>query len=379
MATIVNCTHEGQYYNNSAWGTFNKNQACYVGTNANGANVTVIKFTTPSFSGVSSEVTISFPTVGIGGVYSELYYALCTSDANAMSYLGTTSSTPSPESIVDEYRITTGTIDRFYPGDQVTFTINTSELQPNTAYYIILWGQNTWSRAQINTNITETLAYEEIRGVVYIGDDTTHNEHTVYIADIENPNGSSIPVKISNVGARGIFRQNGAISYNSNWNVIQTLVGYYSSPSTNYAMQLRFRLNKPCTSIRLCVQGASGSEGTYYFKVSSNVQDDALLNRMFDQGHTSEDTPVSIAWDGTSYYGEGTIEGDFPADTDLYIYCYRYSTSHNAVHLFGLYDSGRYSKVIEATAVAGTEEKMCSFGRYTAYIGDGTNWVPYNG
>lgn len=258
----------------------------------------------------------------------------------------------------------------------VSFTLNIPEsvtIDSTSNLCIAVYGPYSVSyngRAEV----TEIAGYKP----VYIGNSSVHDQYVVYIADTENGS-SSMPVEVSNVGARGIYRQNGTISYGNDWNVIQTLVGYYSTPSTNYAMQLRFRLNKPCTSIRLCAQGASGTSGTYYFKVSNNIQDNALLNRMFDQGHTSEDTPISIAWNGTSYCGEATIEGDFPANTDLYIYCYQYSTSHNAKHLFGLYDSNRYSKVIGATAVAGTEDKQCTFSKYAVYVGDGTNWVKYGG
>ena len=158
---------------------------------------------------------------------------------------------------------------------------------------------------------------------------------------------------ISNVGARGLYRQNGVISYFSDWAATQIQVGYYNV-NTSYAIQLRFRLDKPASAITLVVQGASGSGGTYHFRVSDKIEDDELMERMFTQGGEAGDTEVDIAWNGSSFYGEATIEGNFPANTDLYIYGYRYSTIAGAAkNLYGLYNSSWYSKVIDAEEMQG--------------------------
>lgn len=196
---------------------------------------------------------------------------------------------------------------------------------------------------------------------------------------------------ISNIGARGITKSGSTISYGTNWTATQIQVGYYNA-STSYAMQLRFRLDKPCSSIKLVVQGASGSGGTYYCIVSDKEKDAELVSRIFGQGKIDSDIPVSIGWNGSSYYGEVVIEGSFPANTDLYIYVHNNNAAQK--NLYGLYSSSWYSKVTEGYELEGavrigdgSEFNMHlvnigngeSFDMYMPYIGDGTNWTLYSG
>lgn len=150
---------------------------------------------------------------------------------------------------------------------------------------------------------------------------------------------------ISNAGARSIFYQNGNISY-GNWltsNQIQ--VGYYASTNVRYVIQLRFRLDKPCDSITIKATEASGS-GNIYWKVSDKEADDGLITRMVTVGNEPDATQAG-SWETFE------IKGRFPADTDLYVYGYAFSTWHNVITLFGLYDSTRYTKVIGAEEMQG--------------------------
>ncbi len=150
-------------------------------------------------------------------------------------------------------------------------------------------------------------------------------------------------VTISNVGARSIFRQNSAITYGEWKTGNQISVGYYASAEVCYVIQLRFRLDKPCSSIKIKTTTAYGSNtGDIYWKVSDKEADDELITRMVTVGNEPDATKAG-SWETFE------IEGNFPADTDLYIYGYNYSEYHNAITIYGLYDSDEYTKVIDAT------------------------------
>lgn len=149
-------------------------------------------------------------------------------------------------------------------------------------------------------------------------------------------------VTISNIGARSIFRQNGTINYGDWKTGNQIQVGYYSA-SLSYVIQLRFRLDKPCSSIEIQSMEATGS-GYIYWKVSDKEEDSELITRMITAGNEPDATKAG-SWE------KFTIEGDFTADTDLYIYGYAYSEWNNVVTLFGLYDSSKYTKVIGAEEI----------------------------
>ena len=164
MAT-ASCTLVGQTYNNSAWGTYNPGQACYAGYDTGGTHyTTIIKFKTPSFSGKTSKLTVTFPTQNISGYYNsqwpDIRYALCTSDANKQKYRDTTSA------VSDTYQLLSG-YKEIAAGNTVTLTFETSALQPNTHYYVFIWGGDSYSKFQINLYPSATLTYTENRTVTY--------------------------------------------------------------------------------------------------------------------------------------------------------------------------------------------------------------------
>ncbi len=149
-------------------------------------------------------------------------------------------------------------------------------------------------------------------------------------------------VTISNVSARSIWRQSGQITFNSWKTGAKHNVGYYNS-STSYAIELRFRLDKPCSAITVRTMAESGS-GYIYWKVSDKEEDTDLVTRIFTKGNEPDATRAG-SWETF------TIEGNFPADTDLYIYGSNYGTSYNVIELYGVYDSTHYTKVIAATEI----------------------------
>ncbi len=149
-------------------------------------------------------------------------------------------------------------------------------------------------------------------------------------------------VTISNVGARSLCWYVGTLDVLTGWSAEQIQVGYYND-AYRYIIQLRFRLDKPCSSIKIKTTTVYDSNtGNIYWKVSDKEFDEELLRRMFEEGNEPDATEAG-SW------ATFTIEGDFPADTDLYIYGSNYGTGYNIINLFGLYDSDNYTKVIDAT------------------------------
>ncbi len=164
MAYTANCTLVGQTYNNSAWGSYNPGQACWAGNDQGDSYTTIIKFTTPSFSGRSTRLTVSFPTKHISGYYNsqwpDIRYALCSSDANKAAYRNTTSAVSDPYQIASGYKEITA-------GDPVTLTFDTSVLKANTSYYVYIWGGDSYSKFQIDIYPSATLTYVKTFTVTY--------------------------------------------------------------------------------------------------------------------------------------------------------------------------------------------------------------------
>lgn len=264
-----------------------------------------------------------------------------------------------------------------YVGATFTFTIPSNVTISSTTNLSVRVYTEYDSSYYLGWNGTAVINETSAHKPVNIGNGATYDKYVIYIADTVTTEATTVPVSVSNIGARGLVYQSGTPSVVSGWDAIQCQVGYYNEWNS-YAMQLRFRLNRACNSIKLVVQGNSGSGGTYYCSLSDKEWDEELITRFFTQGENEDDIPVMISWNGDSYWGTVTINGDFPADKDLYIYIHNYATWYNTRSLYGLYSSSWYSKVMEGEAVENVTEKAV-FNVYAPYIGDGTNWVPYGG
>jgi hypothetical protein len=170
-------------------------------------------------------------------------------------------------------------------------------------------------------------------------------------------------VTITNSGARGVYLENGKLN-GEGWNWTSSTVisaGHFSS-SVAYVAQLWFRLDKPCKSITLFAKPYDAATGkTIYWKVSNSPWDVDLLNRVTQQSNEPNDG--SLSFSGTTAE-RLTINGNFPANTDLYLYGFCYSpTGSNCRVNFNTASGDNKTRVVEA--VEG------SLGSYVYYNDNG--------
>jgi hypothetical protein len=143
-----------------------------------------IKFTAPTFSGISESVTFTI-NMGEGlSTTATLRYAICTSDANIKSYMNTS------EEVSDQYQIASGTINVTAPNEGYintnTFTINTTKLQSDSTFYLILWAGASDSSGGMGLQNRD--AYNNTPSAII-----TYNDG--YILTISQGEGSTITVK----------------------------------------------------------------------------------------------------------------------------------------------------------------------------------------
>lgn len=193
MATnTAKCTIVGQAgydgtkpYTVAGWHSY-KSAAMYAGktnTTANGTKYFpyMLKFKTPDFIGASESLTITYYAVKVSGTDPTLRWALCSSDANKVSYYGTAGA------VADTYRLASGKVNHTnISSAKKAFTINISikTLQPSTTYYLYLWGGDTTTASTLITvsatsNHTVTLAYNA--GLVYIDNGGSLEAYQAYI------------------------------------------------------------------------------------------------------------------------------------------------------------------------------------------------------
>lgn len=91
----------------------------------------IIKFLAPSFSGVSSYLSIKLSANDTLGGEDLVNYALCESDENYFMYYGATSEVDDPT------QIASGTTTQYSLRDG--FNIHTDQLESQTYYYLVLW------------------------------------------------------------------------------------------------------------------------------------------------------------------------------------------------------------------------------------------------
>lgn len=138
MAT-ARCTIESQGWGNVGLNYGYGTSPIYAGKTPDGtAFVSALKFTTPAFTGVLESITFTVVAgkSGYDEATAKLRYAICTSDANASKY--------STDTLVsDEYQVVSGVTE--VAGGLSAYdttnniVISTSNLQPNTTYYLMLW------------------------------------------------------------------------------------------------------------------------------------------------------------------------------------------------------------------------------------------------
>lgn len=166
----------------STLGTYNSSTTYYiVGYNNSNRYAGVLKFKTPSFSGVSTSITFNF-YAQIRSTESNLRYAICSSDSNATKYMGTTSA------VSDTNQILSGTISLTSVSSteisKKTINVSTDKLKSNTTYYLFLWCSNN-TNIQVYDVMSSTrgasvsLVYEG--GIIYIDNGESFDSYQVYI------------------------------------------------------------------------------------------------------------------------------------------------------------------------------------------------------
>lgn len=149
----------------------------------------ISKFQTPEFIGVSESVTFTIAmTSGLPDTNGNvnLRYAICSSDANATSYMQTT------DVVEDANQLTSGNMTISDISTEVkakTFTISTGRLASNTVYYLVLWGYDATGvsmRAVAGGGIDHVVELEYHSGLVYIDDGTSIEPHEIFIDNGES-------------------------------------------------------------------------------------------------------------------------------------------------------------------------------------------------
>ena len=182
---MASCTYVSQScYNVSAWQT--DNPYCHVGTQGSSNYCTaMIKFTTPSFTGNSTNIKFKFYVGATSKTTVSLRYAIATSDKNKNSYTKTYST------VSDSYQVASGTtsLDATNTLGTDTISINTTALQGGNTYYLFLWSSKSGDSNSYVTiqpqgvgevNHTITITYED-GGHVYIYDGTNFVAYDVYV------------------------------------------------------------------------------------------------------------------------------------------------------------------------------------------------------
>lgn len=174
-----------------AWGNVGLNQgygtgAIFAGKTPDGTSwVSSLKFTTPSFAGVLESITFTVVAgkSGYDEATSKLRYAICTSDANASLY-------NTDQAVTDAYQVVsgvtelTGGLSAYDTTNNIV--INTTDLQPNTTYYLMLWAAD------------EVAGYGRGMGLKGITSDTpyaTLTFYNTYKLSISEGTGTAVSVK----------------------------------------------------------------------------------------------------------------------------------------------------------------------------------------
>lgn len=175
MATS-NCTITGQTYNTNA---YSLTAYHYAGFNYNNAYyVYRLKFTTPEFQGVPTSLTFNIvwdrPKVNNSTASAfSLRWALLTSDDQFALYRNTKN-----EVTDDTDRLAVGIVawDGMTKNEMTkTLVVETSELQPNTEYWLYLWGDGSSGKQQNYSTACPATRHEVI--LEYIDTYTVSVEH----------------------------------------------------------------------------------------------------------------------------------------------------------------------------------------------------------
>lgn len=135
----VACTVVGQTRTSGTMGSYSTSATAYAGKAGSYYYTYFLKFTLPQFSGVAEELEFGlYLTTGIG-TSPGFRAAICSSDANAASYINATAPVGEVE---DPFQLSAGTVsfpDVTNSPKLYTFRLDAAGLQAGQTAYLILW------------------------------------------------------------------------------------------------------------------------------------------------------------------------------------------------------------------------------------------------
>lgn len=163
---------------NEDWNSWSTGNEAYAG-HANGIFYTAeFTFTTPSFTGLSKSITLSFSTKYNYDRYPAFRYAIVTSDANNARYLKTYNA------VSDANQIASGASYWDYLSSGYTdheITIPCSKLKPNRQYAIFLWAHSSNNLAAYNIATEHWFYITYDKGLVRLDDGSSIKTAVPYI------------------------------------------------------------------------------------------------------------------------------------------------------------------------------------------------------
>lgn len=144
---------------------------------------TILKFISPNFTGNVTTIEFSLKTQS-GSEMHEHYYALCTSDENKSLYENAN------DIVSDPYQIASGIF------NSKKITVHVSDLQPNTTYYLYMYGGSSITALTSPREYTGdggsiynySILFSYPKDVVFIDNETDAQLYACYIDDGTNWN-----------------------------------------------------------------------------------------------------------------------------------------------------------------------------------------------
>lgn len=156
MATTSNCVINGQ---KGRGGTTYETKSQYMGYGGSSPTYYdyTLSFTTGDFNGASTSITLNIRMGNTSQGNSRTYrWALLTSDANVM---GSTNNLyrNTAKAVTDENQIAQGTVtwNDVNKETHKVLTVETTELHPNTNYFLVLWAYSTSPSSLLTVSATQ--------------------------------------------------------------------------------------------------------------------------------------------------------------------------------------------------------------------------------
>lgn len=177
----VSCNVTGLQGYNGGWTGYNTTQK-YAGYN-NAYYTAILRFTTGSFLGVSDTLKARIAAViGYSGAATSmtLRWALCSSDANKASYVGTSNA------VSDSYQLASGTVSFSGLNANIIYqnlNIENRNLKANTTYYLYFWAYSTGTgqMLQIWTTPNQSVTLDYFNGGARIDNGSGFELYQAYI------------------------------------------------------------------------------------------------------------------------------------------------------------------------------------------------------